>query len=68
MPDIDRYRDKEKRREYVNRYSREVMKDKRIFTGLYLSLSKDSDIIEKLNSVENKTDYIRGLVRADINK
>jgi len=68
MPDIDRYRDKEKRREYVNRYSREVMKDKRIFTGLYLSLSKDSDIIDKLNSVENKTDYIRGLVRADINK
>lgn len=68
MPDIDRYRDKEKRREYVNRYSREVMKDKRIFTGLYLSLSKDGDIIDKLNSVENKTDYIRTLVRADINK
>ena len=26
----------------------------------------DRDIIDKLNSVENKTDYLRKLIRADI--
>ena len=28
----------------------------------------DSDIIEKLNSVENKTGYIKDLIREDIKK
>lgn len=28
----------------------------------------DADIIEKLNSVPSKNDYIRQLIRADINK
>ena len=30
--------------------------------------STDADVIEKLKSVPNKVDYIRQLIRADINK
>lgn len=30
--------------------------------------ANDADVIEKLKSVPNKVDYIRQLIRADINK
>ena len=33
-----------------------------------LRLDADADIIAKLNDVPNKTEYIRRLVKADINK
>lgn len=29
---------------------------------------RDADIVDKLNSVPNKSDYIRNLIRADIKK
>lgn len=66
--DMARYSDKEKRREYLNRYQRETARYRRSFVGLSFSLTKDADILDKLESVDNKTDYIRTLVRADINK
>lgn len=34
--------------------------------AIRFSLSKDRDILEKLNSVENITEYIRNLIRRDI--
>lgn len=39
-------------------------------TGINLRFhnQSDQDVIEKLKSVENKTDYIRQLIRADIQK
>ena len=38
--------------------------------GLVLSLrlNQDRDVIQRLDEVPNKTEYIRSLVRADINK
>lgn len=33
---------------------------------LKLNKNKDADIIEKLNSLENKQGYIKALIRADI--
>lgn len=36
--------------------------------SLRYSIENDSDILEKIASVPNKADYIRQLIRADINK
>lgn len=36
--------------------------------GLKLNLETDKDLIEKLKSVENRQAYIKGLIRADIEK
>lgn len=43
-------------------------KDKQTYTKFCLKLNdvNDSDIIEALWSVENKTDYIRQLIRDDL--
>ncbi len=35
---------------------------------IQLNKVSDKDIIEKLNSVSNKTEYIRQLIRKDLNK
>ena len=35
---------------------------------IYLRIEQDSDIIEEISSAPNKTDYIRNLVRADIER
>jgi len=35
---------------------------------IQLNKVSDSDVIEKLNSVSNRTDYIRQLIRKDLNK
>lgn len=35
---------------------------------IQLNKVSDSDVIEKLNSVSNRTDYIRHLIRKDLNK
>lgn len=42
--------------------------DKEHTTGLYLKLNKetDSDIIEKLQAVDNKQGYIKDLIRKDL--
>lgn len=45
-----------------------MKKDKQSYTKFCLKLNdiNDSDIIEALWSVENKTDYIRKLIRDDL--
>lgn len=35
---------------------------------IQLNKVSDSDVIKKLNSVSNRTDYIRQLIRKDLNK
>lgn len=39
-----------------------------IVVTMKLNLKTDADIIEKLESVDNKQGYIKGLIRADIAK
>lgn len=34
--------------------------------AIRLNIKTDADVLEKLSSVSNKTDYIRSLIRADI--
>lgn len=43
-------------------------KANRVRFDVSFSKSKDEDVIAKLSSVENKTDYIRKLIRNDICK
>lgn len=44
--------------------------DKSHTTGIYLKLNTetDKDIIEHLNSQKNRQGYIKGLIKADMNK
>lgn len=49
---------------YINKWIKENTRPIR----LNLNNKTDNDIIEKLDSVPNKTDYIRMLVRNDIKK
>lgn len=44
--------------------------DKKNTVGVYLKLNAgtDSDVIQKLESVPSKQTYIKGLIRADIQK
>lgn len=39
-----------------------------IVVTMKLNLKTDADIIEKLESVDNKQGYIKGLIKADIAK
>lgn len=43
-------------------------KENTTMVTMKLNKKKDADIIEKLNSVEHKQTYIKGLIRADIAK
>lgn len=41
--------------------------DRKIKTiGIRLNTEKDADVLEKLEAVANKTDYIRDLIRKDM--
>ena len=54
-----------------NRASVASMKyDKANTTDVRIKLNNntDADILEKLNSVDNKQGYIKALIRADLNK
>lgn len=44
-----------------NRYERKIKT-----IGIRLNTEKDADILEKLEAIENKTDYIRNLIRKDM--
>ena len=59
-------RDYEKRTGYqaANKYN----KEKTTLFGLRLMHSTDQDIIKKLSTVENKSGYIKQLIREDIAK
>lgn len=47
-------------RRYDEKNTRQIM--------LKLNLKTDSDILEKLGSVENRQGYIKALIRADMEK
>lgn len=52
-------------RKAVQKYQQE--RHKKVYQKISLLIRKeDTDILDKLNSVENKKDYILGLIRKDI--
>lgn len=48
--------------------SNDTIEEKKVYEVLHFLSKSDSDIIQKLNNVDNKTDYIQELIRKDINK
>lgn len=50
--------------EYIKQYHR----DNHTRVSVVLSKKYDNDIIEKLDQQESKSKYIKGLIRADIQK
>lgn len=59
----------EKNQMECNKKAREKYhKEKTKSIAIRLMISTESDIIEKLDSVENKAGYIKKLIREDINK
>lgn len=61
---------KEKKEKSFNKleYNNKFIKENYIQLPVKLRKTSDSDIIEKLNSVPNKADYLRKLIRDDIAK
>ncbi len=53
-------KNKQEANEYWNAYHKEKMKR----YELSLNRETDADVIEKLESVPNRTDYIRNLIRS----
>ena len=61
---------KEKKEKSFNKleYDNEFIKENYIQVHARFRKTSDSDVIEKLNSVSNKADYLRKLIRDDIAK
>lgn len=55
---------KKKKQAYVEKYIKEELKA----FHFRLSKKKDADIIEFIDSLENKSQYMKDLIRADMNK
>ena len=68
MAYLDKYKDKDKRKQYMLLYQKEHVKDTRKYVGLYFSKTKDANVLARLDSVPNKTDYIRSLILQDIER
>ena len=49
-------------------YQKEHVKDTRKYIGLYFSKTNDAKVLARLDSVPNKTDYIRSLILQDIER
>ena len=64
---MSKYVPVEIRRERKRREN-EQQKQRGVQFGFWLHRVKDKAIIEKLNSVENRTDYIRRLILEDLAK
>lgn len=58
----------EKQKFNKNKYDQKFHKENYKRYGILLRFGMDDSIIEKLDSAENKTDYIRQLILADIQK
>lgn len=58
------YRGNKKHIDYMNGWRNKHKKA----ISFYIDKEYDSDIIAMLDSVDNKTDYIRQLIRADIER
>lgn len=74
-PEEARLRKNERQREYAKRTGYAANKRyaesnpaKSVTIGFRLQHPKDDDVIERIQSIENKSDYLRRLVRMDINK
>lgn len=62
MGEYKGYADKEKRKDYVSSWD----KENRVRVTLNIKKSKDSDILEWLESKPNKSDYVIALIRKDM--
>lgn len=49
-------------------YDKEFQKRKYSVTAIILNIKNDKEIIDKLNSVDDKLDYVRQLILKDIEK
>lgn len=58
----------EKKKFNKNKYDQKFHKENYKRYGILFRLGADDSIIEKLESTENRTDYIRQLILADIQK
>nr|DAT55025.1 MAG TPA: hypothetical protein [Caudoviricetes sp.] len=58
----------EKKKFNKNKYDQKFHKENYKRYGILFRLGMDDSIIKKLESVPNKTDYIRQLILADIEK
>lgn len=54
----------ERQKEAQQKWKRE----KTVALSIRLSLAADADVIEKLNSVKEKSAYVKALIRADIER
>ena len=55
---------KERKQAYIKRYIKEHYK----LVTTKVCIEKDADILAKLDSVPNKSEYIKSLIRADLAK
>lgn len=58
------FKDDERRKEYYRQYR----KDTEYRTLIAFRYGQDDDVIEHLKNCPNKPEYIRGLIRADLNR
>lgn len=67
MPEIKKFTPQQ-RLKAIARYNQEYKRKHYKAITFQVSLDKCSDVLQKLDSVPNKVDYIVGLIRADIIK
>ncbi len=68
MPRKKKYLTEEERKAAAYKKVAKYHKDCWTTITVRFSNKKDAEIIQKLESVENKTDYIRSLILKDLNK
>ena len=58
----------EKKQWLINKenYTKEFRKKNYTYLSISLNVHKDTDIIEYLGGIENKTDYLKELIRKDL--
>lgn len=67
MQDLERYKDKERRKAYQSKYGVKYQKEN--YRKLTVLVSKnDNAILARLESVSNRSDYIRSLILQDIER
>ncbi len=54
----------QRKKAYITKYQKKNYRS----TNFKCRIREDADIIEKLDSVKDKSNYIKGLIRNDINK
>lgn len=67
MQDLERYKDKEKRKAYQSQYGVKYQKENYRKVTILISKSNDT-VLARLDSVPNRSDYIRSLILQDIER